>query len=78
MKYEHDLVLKGAQDKETARLEKENKELVKLLASYMPYDDNTTILSLIENYERLNYKYCKYSYILGFTKASCEENENKI
>lgn len=75
MKYNHDLSLNGAKDEEIALLLDQNKEIIKSIIEKIPYDSSHIVNSLIENYDRLISKYCKYSFLLGFTRAIYNEKD---
>ena len=75
MKYNHDLTLNGAKDEEIALLLDQNKEIIKSITEKISYDNSDIVNSLIENYDRLIFKYCKYSFLLGITKVIYSKNE---
>lgn len=73
MKYNHDLVLMGANNKQVESIIKENKELLRVIRNHIPYDISTQVDKLTKNFDRLIQNYCKYAYLLGFTHAQYEE-----
>ena len=74
MKYNHELVVKGASTKQTEILVKDNKDLIKTLLGITPYEYSSLLNQIAENYEKLIEKYCKYAFLLGYTRAEYEQN----
>ena len=73
MEYNHDLILKGAHNKRIEKLIEQTKQLSKELLLFIPYEDFSKMETMINNYDELIEKYCKYAFLLGYTHAKYEE-----
>ena len=72
MTFDIELILKGASNEQLINILNRNKEIIKSLLSYIPYDCSSLVTELTNNYDVLILNYSRFAYLLGGTQAEYE------